>query len=84
MKTIPHSPLEPTAAARRFAAFIVIGYTLISLIPLVWILLTSLRTPEDAIAYPPKVISQVSVIGYVNLFTTRSRVGADEDRKSVV
>ena len=78
MKTIPHSPLEPSSGARRFAAFVVIGYTLLSLIPLLWILLTSLRTPEDAIAYPPKVISQVSVIGYVNLFTTRSRVGADE------
>ena len=78
MKTIPHSPLEPTAASKRFAALVVIGYTLISLIPLVWILLTSLRTPEDAIAYPPKVVSQVSLIGYVNLFTTRSRVGPDE------
>ena len=40
--------------------------------------MTSLRTPEDAIAYPPKVVAQALVIGYVNLFTTRSRVSAEE------
>src|SRR6185295_6851631 len=78
MKSIPHSPLEPSGKAKWFAGSVVIGYALISLIPLVWIFMTSFRTPEDAIAYPPKVIAQPSLIGYVNLFTTRSRVGADE------
>jgi len=78
MKAIPHSPLEPTSLAKWFGGSIVIAYALISLIPLVWIFMTSFRTPEDAIAYPPKVIAQPSLIGYVNLFTTRSRVGADE------
>jgi multiple sugar transport system permease protein len=78
MKTIPHSPLEPTARSKWFAGTTVIAYALISLIPLVWIFMTSFRTPEDAIAYPPKVIAQPSLIGYVNLFTTRSRVGAEE------
>ena len=74
----PSSPLEPSGKAKWFAGSVVIGYALISLIPLVWIFMTSFRTPEDAIAYPPKVIAQPSLIGYVNLFTTRSRVGADE------
>ena len=78
MKSIPHSPLEPSGKAKWFAGSVVIGYALISLIPLVWIFMTSFRTPEDAIAYPPKVFAQPSLIGYVNLFTTRSRVGADE------
>ena len=55
-----------------------IAYAVISLIPLVWIFMTSFRTPEDAIAYPPKIVAQPSLIGYVNLFTTRSRVGAEE------
>jgi multiple sugar transport system permease protein len=50
----------------------------VSLIPLVWIVLTSLRTPQDAIAYPPKVVAEVSAIGYVDLFTMRSRVSAEE------
>ncbi|TMH08761.1 MAG: carbohydrate ABC transporter permease [Betaproteobacteria bacterium] len=71
-------PLEPSVRSKWFAGLVVIGYAVISLIPLVWIVMTSLRTPEDAIAYPPKVFAQPSLIGYVNLFTTRSRVGADE------
>lgn len=78
MKTIPHSPLEPTPLAKWFAGLVVIGYAVISLIPLVWIFATSFRTPEDAIAYPPKVIAQPSLVGYVNLFTTRSRVSAED------
>ncbi|CAN7660283.1 carbohydrate ABC transporter permease [Variovorax sp. LjRoot290] len=78
MKNAVHSPLDPTPRAKAFAGIVVIGYALISLIPLVWILLTSFRTPQDAIAYPPQVITQPSLIGYVNLFTTRSRVGAQE------
>ena len=78
MKSTMHSPLEPTPRAKAFAGIVVIGYALISLIPLVWILMTSFRTPQDAIAYPPQVLTQPSLIGYVNLFTTRSRVGAQE------
>jgi multiple sugar transport system permease protein len=78
MKTIPHSPLEPSAASKWFAGSVVIAYAVLSLIPLVWIFMTSFRTPNDAIAYPPKVFAQPSLIGYVNLFTTRSRVSQEE------
>jgi multiple sugar transport system permease protein len=75
--TVRH-PLEPSTSSKWVASIVVIGYALVSLIPLVWIVMTSLRTPQDAIAYPPKVAAESSAIGYVNLFTTRSRVGADE------
>ena len=78
MKTIPHSPLEPSSAAKWFAGIVVIGYALITLIPLAWIFMTSFRTPADSIAYPPKVVAETSLVGYVNLFTTRSRVSAEE------
>jgi multiple sugar transport system permease protein len=78
MKAVPHSPLEPTSFAKWFAGIVVIGYAVISLVPLAWIFMTSFRTPEDAIAYPPKIMAQPSLIGYVNLFTTRSRVSAEE------
>jgi multiple sugar transport system permease protein len=71
-------PLEPSLRSKWFAGLLVIGYAVVSLIPLVWIVMTSLRTPEDAIAYPPKVLAQPSLVGYVNLFTTRSRVAAEE------
>ena len=56
-----HSPLEPSARAKWFAGSVVIAYAFISLIPLVWIFMTSFRTPEDAIAYPPKVIGQLQM-----------------------
>lgn len=78
MSTPVSHPLEPSLASKWFAAVLVIGYALVSLIPLVWIVMTSLRVPQDAIAYPPKVVAEGSAIGYVNLFTTRSRVGAEE------
>jgi multiple sugar transport system permease protein len=78
MKTVPHSPLEPSALSKWFAGSAVIAYAVLSLIPLAWIFMTSFKTPNDAIAYPPKVITQPSLIGYVNLFTTRSRVSAEE------
>ena len=79
--TVRH-PLEPGLASKWLAALLVIGYAAVSLIPLVWIVMTSLRTPQDAIAYPPKVAAEVSAIGYVNLFTTRSRVSAEDQEKS--
>jgi len=67
------SVLEPSPWSQRFAALLVIVYALITMIPLVWIVLTGLKTPPDAIAYPPKVVFEPSLEGYVNLFTARSR-----------
>ncbi|HVZ45899.1 MAG TPA: carbohydrate ABC transporter permease [Ramlibacter sp.] len=80
MKAAPHSPLEPSRLSRWFAAVAVVTYAVLSLIPLAWIFMTSFRTPSDAIAYPPKVFAEPSLIGYVNLFTTRSRVSQEELR----
>jgi multiple sugar transport system permease protein len=78
MKTAAHSPLEPSSLSKWMAAIAVIVYATISLIPLAWIFMTSFKTPQDAIAYPPKIVAEQSLVGYVNLFTTRSRVSADE------
>ena len=52
---------------------IVILYALVSMVPLIWIVLTGFKTPPDSISYPPKVLFQPSLEGYVNLFTTRTR-----------
>ncbi len=71
-------PLEPTRRAQWIAGILVVGYAVLSLIPLVWIVLTGFRTPSDSIAYPPKLLAEPSLVGYVNLFTTRSRVSAEE------
>ena len=61
--------IEPTPLSRRVAAALVIAYAIIATIPLVWIFMTGFKTPSDAIAYPPKVIFEPSLEGYVNLFT---------------
>jgi multiple sugar transport system permease protein len=69
---------EPTNRAKWIAGTIVILYALITLLPLVWIVLTGFKTPPDSISYPPKVIFEPTLEGYVNLFTTRSRISAED------
>ena len=68
-----HSVVEPTPRTRGIASILVILYAVITIIPLVWIILTGFKTPSDAISYPPKVIFTPTVEGYCNLFTTLSR-----------
>ena len=68
-----HSIVEPSRLAKRAAGVIVILYALVSMVPLIWIVLTGFKTPPDSISYPPKVLFQPSLEGYVNLFTTRTR-----------
>jgi len=68
-----HSVVEPTQAAKWLAMAVVILYAFVTLVPLGWILLTSIKSPPDSISYPPKVVFEPSMEGYCNLFTTRSR-----------
>lgn len=72
-----HSVVEPSRAAKRVAGTLVVLYALITLAPLAWIVLTSFKSPSDAISYPPKLLFQPTLEGYVNLFTTRSRQSPD-------
>jgi multiple sugar transport system permease protein len=67
------SIIEPSPRSRWIAAVLVIAYAVITLVPMVWIFLTGFKTPSEAIAYPPKVIFEPSLEGYVNLFTNRTR-----------
>jgi len=75
--TIAHSIVEPSANAKRIAGFVIVLYALVSILPLVWIVLTAIKSSSDSIAYPPKVIPYVhfepTMEGFCNLFTTRSR-----------
>ena len=68
-----HSVVEPSSRSKTIAGTIVILYALITMIPLAWIVLTSIKSPPDSISYPPKIIFQPTLEGYCNLFTTRSR-----------
>ncbi|MBR0774718.1 carbohydrate ABC transporter permease [Bradyrhizobium diazoefficiens] len=72
-----HSVVEPSTGTRRLAGSIVVLYAIITMIPLVWIMLTAFKSPDDAISYPPKVTFKPSLEGFCNLFTTRSRQTPD-------
>ncbi|MBT3676951.1 MAG: carbohydrate ABC transporter permease [Candidatus Marinimicrobia bacterium] len=67
------SPLEPSSFSRKAAATLIILYALIALVPIAWMLMTSFKSANDAVSYPPKVIFEPSMEGWVNLFTQRSR-----------
>lgn len=71
--TTAHSVVEPKPWARRIAGAVVVIYALVTIVPLLWIFITGFKTPPDSISYPPKIVFEPSLEGYVNLFTTRSR-----------
>ena len=68
-----HSVVEATPRAKAFAGALVILYAVITILPLLWIGATAFKSQSDAIAYPPKLVFQPSLEGFVNLFTVRSR-----------
>jgi multiple sugar transport system permease protein len=67
------SVTEPSVRTKWAAGLLVILYAVITLIPLIWIIATGFKSPSDAISYPPKVIFEPTLEGYVNLFTERTR-----------
>jgi multiple sugar transport system permease protein len=72
-----YSVTEPSGRTKAVAGFLVTFYCFITLLPLVWIISTSFKTGPDSIAYPPKIVSEFSLEGYVNLFTTQTRISGD-------
>jgi multiple sugar transport system permease protein len=67
------SVIDPSPATRAVAGGLVLLYALVSMVPLLWIGLTSIKSPPDSISYPPKLAFEPSLEGFCNLFTTRSR-----------
>ncbi len=72
------SPTEPSRRQKWVAGTLVVVYALVTILPLVWIIATGFKSPSDAIAYPPKVVFEPTLEGYVNLFTTRTRVSEED------
>src|SRR5258705_13589117 len=72
-----HSVAEPSRWSKTTASFIVATYAIVTILPLLWIFLTGFKTPPDSMAYPPTILFDLSVEGYVKLFTTRSRQTPD-------
>jgi len=73
-----YSITEPSNRQKWVAGTLVILYAVITMIPLAWISITGFKSPADSISYPPKVIFEPSLEGYVNLFTTRTRVSKED------
>ncbi len=69
---------EPGALSKWIAGTLVILYAVITALPLVWIIATGFKSGPDSISYPPKVLFQPTLEGYVNLFTTQARPAASE------
>lgn len=68
---------SPSVLAKWISGFLVTTYAVVTLIPLIWIIATGFKSGEDSIHYPPKVLFEPSLEGYVNLFTTRTRIPSD-------
>jgi multiple sugar transport system permease protein len=71
-----YSITEPSRGQKWFAGIVVVLYALITITPLLWIIATGFKSNADSIAYPPKVLFEPKLDGYVNLFTTRTRVNS--------
>jgi multiple sugar transport system permease protein len=69
-----YSVTEPSTRQKWIAGLLVITYAVISLMPLLWIIATGFKSPEDSISYPPKITFEPTLEGYVNLFTTQTRI----------
>ncbi len=67
------SVTEPRRGTKWAAGILVVTYALITMIPLLWIIATGFKSPSDSIAYPPVVLFEPTMEGYVNLFTDRTR-----------
>ncbi len=71
------SVTEPSVRQKWIAGSLVIFYALITMLPLLWIVATGFKSSTDSIAYPPKILFQPTVEGYVNVFTTQTRLSAE-------
>jgi multiple sugar transport system permease protein len=74
------SATEPSLLQKWGAGILVVTYAIITLLPLLWIVATGFKSSVDSIAYPPKIVFNPTVEGYVNLFTTQTRLS--EEAKS--
>jgi multiple sugar transport system permease protein len=73
-----YSVTEPSKPQKWVAGVLVVAYAIITILPLLWIISTSFKSQNDAIAYPPEVFSEFTLGGYVSLFTTQTRQSAED------
>lgn len=64
---------------RTIRALIIVVLTIIILLPVVWMVLTSLKSPSDVVAVPPKVIFEPSIESFIFLVTERIQFATPEE-----
>lgn len=74
---------EPSSLQKWAAGILVVGYAAITILPLLWIVATGFKSSPDSIAYPPKIVFEPTVEGYVNLFTTQTRLSEEAKTEAV-
>ena len=74
-----YSVTAPSNRIKWFSGLLVSLYAVATLLPLLWIIATGFKSGEDSIHYPPKIMFEPTLEGYVNLFTTRTRIPSDAD-----
>ena len=77
------SVTAPSPRTKLISGLIVGLYALVTLAPLLWIIATGFKSGQDSIHYPPKVLFEPTMEGYVNLFTTRTRIPSDQSPKDM-
>ena len=55
------SPAESSGFSKKIAALIIIIYTVVTLIPITWIILTGFKSVTSSITYPPEVFFKPSL-----------------------
>lgn len=65
-------------AFRALRATAAILFTVIMLIPVVWLSMTAFKSRPDAVAVPPKVFFQPTLEGFVSLLTSRRQLSNAE------
>lgn len=73
-----YSITEPSIRQKWLAGTMVVTYALITMLPLLWIIATGFKSSADSIAYPPKITFEPTLEGYVNVFTTQTRLNEQQ------
>ena len=73
--------LKRAKAAQWIIIGIIIIVTIIYLVPIYWVVTTSLKPFKDVTAIPPKLLFKPEITSYVKLFTKRSQVRSQEEKQ---
>ncbi|WP_344978530.1 carbohydrate ABC transporter permease [Streptosporangium fragile] len=73
---VPQSPLEESSRRSRWGVVILLALALVwTLVPLLWMLLSSFKSRADVTAATPQILFTPTVENYVNLFTGPNNLG---------